>query len=59
LSKADLAGVAKDTVIKIHEAVQKLTQQYNLLYSIRNNKIKLADKVYVNGILSNIQDLAG
>ena len=57
LNKAQQEGVAKDTTIKIHEAAENLMQQCKLLHQIKNNKVKLADKIYVGGIQQNIYNL--
>ena len=49
-SKVNTEGVAKDTVVKIHEAIFKLEAFISKINSVKDNKIKLADSVYINGL---------
>jgi hypothetical protein len=51
--KLDKEGITTDTRVKILEAIEKLNSTVAKLQAIEDDKIKLADDVYTQGLLSN------
>ena len=51
-SKAETKGIAKDTAAKIYEAIEILSGVIVKFNKIKDDKIKLSDSVYTQGLLS-------
>lgn len=51
VSKLQTEGIQSDTIAKIHEDIAKLQDLTELLDSIKDDNMKLADNVYTQGLL--------
>lgn len=58
VSKLENDGISGDINAKIRENIEKLKDLIDILDSIKDNNMKLADHVYVNGILDQIADVS-
>ena len=56
-AKADEKGVSVDTIVAIHELIERLNRLVESLSQIKDDNIKLADSVYTDGLFSQRDEL--
>jgi len=56
-AKSSTAGIKPDTLSKLIELIEQLSNLVDILDSIKDDNIKLADEVYINGLYTQRDEL--
>jgi len=56
-AKSSTAGIKPDTLSKLIELIEQLSNLVDILDSVKDDNIKLADEVYINGLYTQRDEL--